>query len=72
MLQKQRFTESNPAAEEPRILNRRAFLGAASAAAAISAVMPQALAQTQGFPVGPAPIRYPDAVWKVLDDRFKK
>jgi gluconolactonase len=72
MLQKQRFTESNPAAEEPRALNRRAFLGAASAAAAISAVTPQALAQTQGFPVGPAPIRYPDSVWKVLDDRFKK
>ena len=29
-------------------------------------------ALTQGFPVGPEPIRYPSGVWKVLDDRFKK
>ena len=27
---------------------------------------------TGGFPLGPEPIRYPSAVWKVHDDRFKK
>jgi gluconolactonase len=52
--------------------DRRSFLAAGAAAAATTAVAPSALALTQGFPLGPEPIRYPSAVWKVLDDRFKK
>ena len=33
---------------------------------------PFASAQSQSFPIGPEPIRYPSGVWKVLDDRFRK
>jgi gluconolactonase len=52
-------------------LSRRSFL-AAGTAAATTAIAPAALALTQGFPVGPEPIRYPSGVWKVLDNRFRK
>jgi len=52
--------------------DRRSFLAAGAAAAATTALAPAGLAETQGFPVGPEPIRYPSKVWKVLDDRFKK
>ena len=31
-----------------------------------------AFGQTQGFALGPEPIRYPSGVWKVLDERFRK
>ena len=31
-----------------------------------------ASAQSQGFPVGPEPARYPSGVWKVLDERFNE
>jgi len=48
-------------------LDRRSFLGAASAAAATAAMAPSAFAR----PYGPD-IRYPDPAWKVLDNRFKK
>jgi gluconolactonase len=27
---------------------------------------------SHGFPLGPEPVRFPSAVWKVLDDRFRK
>ena len=47
-------------------------LAAGTAAAATTAIAPSALALTQGFPIGPEPIRYPSGVWKVLDDRFRK
>ena len=53
-------------------VSRRGFLTAGAAAAVATALPEAVLAVTQGFPVGPAPIRYPSAVWKVLDDRFKK
>jgi gluconolactonase len=53
-------------------LSRRSFLAAGSAAAATTAIAPSALALTQGFPVGPEPIRYPSGAWKVLDNRFRK
>ena len=53
-------------------LSRRSFLAAGTAAAATTAIAPSALALTQGFPVGPEPIRYPSGVWKVLDNRFRK
>ena len=32
---------------------------------------PFASAQSQSFPLGPEPIRYPSGVWKVHDDRFE-
>ena len=51
--------------------SRRAFL-AAGAAAATTVLAPLASAQSQGFPIGPEPIRYPSGVWKVLDERFRK
>jgi gluconolactonase len=53
-------------------VDRRSFLTAGAAAAATTAFASPALALTQGFPVGPEPIRYPSAVWKVHDDRFRK
>ena len=53
-------------------VSRRGFLTAGAAAAVATALPEAVLALTQGFSVGPAPIRYPSAVWKVLDDRFKK
>ena len=52
-------------------IDRRAFLSSA-AAAVVSIAAPSVVAQTQGFPVGPEPIRYPSGVWKVLDNRFRK
>ena len=55
----------------PPIVDRRAFLTAAAAAAASIAGSP-ASAQSQGFPVGPEPARYPSGVWKVHDERFRK
>lgn len=73
MLHKQPLTESNESGSDASpALNRRTFLGAASAVAASSALAPAALGQTQGFAVGPATIRYPETIWKVLDDRFRK
>jgi len=51
---------------------RRSFLAAGAAATAAATLPHPALALTQGFPTGPEPIRYPSAVWKVHDDRFKK
>ena len=53
-------------------MNRRTFLTAGASAAAATALSRSAFAQTQGFAVGPEPIRYPSSVWKVLDDRFNK
>lgn len=53
-------------------IDRRSFLAAVAAAAATKVLAPSASAQTQGFPIGPEPIRYPSGVWKVLDDRFRK
>src|SRR5688572_18888771 len=53
-------------------MNRRTFLTAGASAAAATALSRSAFAQTQGFPIGPEPIRYPSAVWKVLDERFRK
>ena len=55
-----------------RGISRRAILTAGAAAAAAGALTRPALALTQGFPTGPEPIRYPSAVWKVHDDRFRK
>jgi len=57
--------------DQGQSLSRRSMLtaGAAAAAAALSAPV---RALTQGFPLGPEPIRYPSAVWKVHDERFKK
>jgi gluconolactonase len=55
----------------PSTLGRRAFLSA-GAAAASSMLAPFASAQSQSFPIGPQPTRYPSPVWKTLDDRFKK
>jgi gluconolactonase len=53
--------------------NRRSFLAAGAAATATTALATSsAMALTQGYPVGPEPMRYPSPVWKVLDDRFKK
>jgi gluconolactonase len=52
-------------------LGRRAFLSV-GAAAASSMLAPFASAQSQSFPIGPQPTRYPSPVWKTLDDRFKK
>jgi gluconolactonase len=52
-------------------VGRRGFLSA-SAAAMTSALTMGASAQSQSFPLGPQPTRYPSAVWKILDDRFKK
>ena len=43
--------------------DRRSFLTAGAAAAATTALASPALALTQGFPIGPEPIRYPSAVW---------
>jgi gluconolactonase len=53
-------------------LSRRSFLVAGAAVVGATAAAPAASALTQGFPVGPEPMRYPSGVWKVLDDRFKK
>ncbi len=53
-------------------VSRRSFLAAGTAAAATAALARPAHALSQGFPLGPEPIRYPSAVWKVHDDRFKK
>jgi len=50
-------------------LDRRTFLGAGAAAAATTALAQPALAQQRDFSVI---LRYPDPVWKVLDDRFRK
>ena len=50
-------------------IDRRRFLGAAGALAASAAMAPMALAQPRDFDVI---LRYPDPVWKVLDDRFKQ
>src|SRR6188472_3634411 len=55
-------------------MHRRSFLGLAGSVAGAttaSALVPS-WARAQGFPVGPEPIRYPSAVWKVLDPRFNK
>ena len=52
-------------------VDRRAFLSTA-AAAVVSMAAPALSAQTQGFPIGPEPARYPSGVWKVLDERFRK
>ena len=52
-------------------VDRRAFLSTA-AAAAVSMAAPAAAAQSQGYPIGPEPVRYPSGVWKVLDERFRK
>ena len=49
--------------------NRRRFLCAAGAFAATAGLAPMALAQQRDFDVI---LRYPDPVWKVLDDRFKQ
>jgi gluconolactonase len=54
-----------------RAIDRRSFL-AAGLTAGVGVLAPTAGAQTQGFPVGPEPTRYPSTVWKVLDDRFRK
>src|SRR5215203_747531 len=53
------------------VVDRRTFFSAA-AAAAVSMAAPAALAQSQGYPIGPEPLRYPSSVWKVLDERFRK
>ena len=53
-------------------VDRRGFFSAGVAAAATAVVSRSAWAQTQGFPIGPEPIRYPSSVWKVLDQRFSK
>ena len=53
-------------------MNRRTFLTAGASAAAAAALSRSAFAQTQGFAIGPEPIRYPSGVWKVLDERFQK
>ena len=52
-------------------IDRRRLLSATAAAAA-AMLAPDAAAQSQRFPIGPEPIRYPSGVWKVLDDRFRK
>jgi gluconolactonase len=52
-------------------MGRRAFLGAASAAA-VTILAPAAIARGQDSPGGPGPARYPSNVWNVLDDRFRK
>jgi len=49
-------------------MNRRAFLSTV----ALPILAPRAAAQSQRLPIGPEPIRYPSAVWKVLDERFRK
>ena len=53
-------------------MTRRTFLTAGASAAAAVALSRSAFAQTQGFAIGPEPIRYPSGVWKVLDERFQK
>ena len=53
-------------------MKRRTFLTAGASAAAAAALSRSAFAQTQGFAIGPEPIRYPSGVWKVLDERFRK
>lgn len=52
--------------------DRRSFLAAGAAAAATTALAGPALAQTQGWAVGPEPGRYPSGAWLVHDDRFRK
>jgi gluconolactonase len=52
-------------------MNRRTFL-ATAAAPALSIAGSRLSAQSQHFPIGPEPIRYPSGVWKVHDDRFRK
>jgi gluconolactonase len=61
----------NGAAEKSG-LDRRSFLAAGAAAAATTALAGPALGQTQGWALGPEPIRYPSGVWLVHDDRFRK
>ncbi len=53
-------------------MRRRTFLTAGASAAAVTALGQTAFGQTQGFAIGPEPIRYPSSVWKVLDERFRK
>ena len=65
-------SEGLVASGEASGLSRRSLLAAGAAAAATAALARPALAQTQGWPVGPEEIRYPSGVWKVLDDRFRK
>lgn len=68
-VQKHDFTDhAEPVKREETRIDRRAFLGAATAVAATTALTPAALAQ--GFPTGPIPDRYPNPVWKLLDPRF--
>ena len=57
--------------QQSPVAGRRAFLSA-GAAAATSCLAPLVSAQSQGFPIGPEPTRYPSGVWKVLDERFRK
>ena len=60
------------AQQKGRVMNRRAFFSAGTAAAAGMMLSRSALAHAQGFSVGPEPVRYPSTVWKVLDERFRK
>ncbi|MCM3881389.1 MAG: SMP-30/gluconolactonase/LRE family protein [Vicinamibacterales bacterium] len=55
-----------------RGIDRRSFLTAGAASAAVTVLTQSVSARGQGFPVGPEPIRYPSGVWKVLDERFRK
>ena len=55
-----------------RVFDRRSFLSLTGAAAAAGVTPRSAFAQSQGLPLGPEPGRYPSAVWKVLDERFRK
>src|SRR5687768_3842297 len=63
---------AKPSAEGRRELpaiDRRAFLGAAAAVAAVSGMAPAAFARN--FEPGAEPVRYPDPDIVVIDPRFK-
>jgi hypothetical protein len=51
-----RWHQTTPASDQGG-LSRRSFLAAGAAAAATTAAAPAASALTQGFPVGPEPMR---------------
>jgi gluconolactonase len=71
-IQHQEVGARNGSAEKSG-LDRRSFLAVGAATAvATTALAGSAAAQSQAFPLGPEPVRYPSGVWKVLDDRFRQ